>query len=74
MISPKLNQNQGNKYTKHMNNTRCMRNNDCKYHGIEIGEAIDKGWSFGEALLEGVAEVVGRISGDDEDGGSNLRE
>lgn len=41
------------------------------YHGIEIREPIDQGRGLGEPLLEGVAEVVGRVGGDDEDGGSD---
>ena len=38
------------------------------YHGVEVGESADEGGEFGEALLEGVAEVVCGVGGDDEHG------
>lgn len=44
------------------------------YHGVEIGETIDESGSLGEALLEGVAEIVSGVGGDDENGGSDLGE
>ena len=34
------------------------------YHGVEVGESADEGGELGEALLEGVAEVVRRVGGD----------
>lgn len=36
------------------------------YHGVEVGESADEGGELGEALLEGVAEVVRGVGGDDE--------
>lgn len=44
------------------------------HHGVEIGESNDKGRGLSEPLLEGVAEVVSRVGGDDEDGGTNPSE
>lgn len=38
------------------------------YHGVEVGESADEGGELGEALLEGVAEVVRGVGGDDEHG------
>jgi hypothetical protein len=36
------------------------------HHGVEVGESADECGELGEALLEGVAEVVGGVGGDDE--------
>lgn len=50
---------------------------DChreQYHGVQIVEAINESGGFGESLLEGVAEIVGGVGGDDEDRGSNPSE
>ncbi|PKI56929.1 hypothetical protein CRG98_022664 [Punica granatum] len=41
---------------------------------LEIGESIDEGRGFGEALVEGIAEVVGGVGGDDEDRGTKPSE
>jgi hypothetical protein len=38
------------------------------HHGVEVGESADEGRELGEALLEGIAEVVGGVGGDDEHG------
>jgi hypothetical protein len=38
------------------------------HHGVEVGESSDECGELGEALLEGVAEVVGGVGGDDENG------
>ena len=41
------------------------------YHGVQVGEPINKSRGFGEALLERIAEIVGRVGGDDENRGAN---
>jgi hypothetical protein len=35
------------------------------YHGVEVGESADEGGKLGEPLLEGIAEVVRGVGGDD---------
>lgn len=43
-------------------------------HGVQVSEAANEGGVLGEPLLEGIAEVVGGVGGDDEDRGSNFGE
>ena len=41
-------------------------------HGEEIVKPIYFGGDFGELLVEGIGDIVGRVCGDDEDGLPNL--
>ena len=44
------------------------------YHGIEIGEPVNQSGSLGELLLKSIAEIVSRVGGDDQNGGSDSGE
>ena len=42
------------------------------YHGVEVGEAADLGRVLVELLTEGVGDVVGGVSGDEQHTVPNL--
>lgn len=44
------------------------------HHGVEIGEAINQGGCLGESLLKGIAEIVSRVGGDNQNRGSDTGE
>lgn len=45
-----------------------------EYHSVEIGEAINQSGGLSETLLKGIAEIVSRVGGDNQNRGANPRE